>query len=140
MRQRQHAPVAVAMPPRVVHVVAGPAGTEVSPGELGTLVPAQPGRLRVGVIGGFVVAAGDGCGAGVKCGLEVEEDAAPLDAVVDKPVVDLVVRELLRGLSPANEDPGEVDVPFAQFLPSAPHEQDCSMSCRHQTAVESAGS
>ena len=55
----------------------------------------------------------DGRGAGVKRGRGVKEDAAPLDVVVDKSMVDLAAYELLRGLILANGNPGEVDVPLA---------------------------
>ena len=71
-----------------------------------------PGGSGSGSFGGVFVAVGDGRGAGAERGQGVEEDAAPFDVVVDKPVVDLVVLKLLRGLSPVNGYPGEVDVPL----------------------------
>ena len=70
--QRHHAPTAIVIPPHVEQVVAGPTGAEVSPGVLGALVPARSRVLRVGVIGGVVVAGRDGRGTGVKRGRGVE--------------------------------------------------------------------
>ena len=62
--QRQHAPTAIAIPPRVVHVVTGTVGTKVSPGVLGALVPARSRGLRVEVVGGSSLLCVTGAGPG----------------------------------------------------------------------------
>ena len=68
----------------------------------------------------------------------VGKDAAPLDVVAAEMVVDLVSVKHLRGVSPANRNPGEEDAFLAQLFPSVPYGRDRSVPRPRLSAVEGA--